>query len=555
MLRLETVMWRQPIFVLLGALCALAGGLHAQTVVLTPNTPVLNPAGGTLTFTATLSYATPPAVLAFTTTLPSGWTYLSTSGPSSLNAPPANTSGTLNWFYTPPTPGSPASFTFDVSYPGSLTGLQPLSTTSVTRETVNSNTATTTAGPTVSVVAPTGLFTWVGDGSGNGDWNTAANWTPNGVPNATGAAIIAAQINSGTATISSGISVTLQSLVLAGGTLNNLGTVTLKDASSAWTGGVITGAGQLINSSGAQFAASGTASHDFNGQTLANQGSFVWTGAGNLRSGGGGAILNASGAKFIDASSTGTTTATRMTASGFTGNFTFTNAGVYQKTGAGETKVEIPFTNTGTVIVSAGNLHFDTTFALNGGVINVATGATTQLDLGLTVNPGATLIGGGTVQGNVTVGAATGSQALVSPGDTIGTLTIQGNLTLLATSTLLIDLAGTGQGSTFDHLSVSGTATVGGNLNLSLAQSFPLYNLPAGTQFTVLTAGTLTGAFSNAANGTRLTTTAGDGSFLVNYAGNSVVLSNFVPIPEPSTYALLACGLGALALVAHRRKR
>jgi hypothetical protein len=541
-------MLRQPIFALLLALAALAGGLRAQTIVLTSNTPVLNPAGGTLTFTTTVSYATPPAVLAFSTTLPSGWTYLSTNGPSSLNAPPANTSGTLNWFYTPPTPASPTSFTFNVSYPRTVTGLQPLTTTSATRETVNSNNTTTTTGPTVNVVAPTGLFTWVGDTNGTGDWNTAANWNPNGVPNATGNAIIAAQLSSGTATISSGASITLQSLLLLGGTLNNLGTVTLKDATSSWNGGVITGAGQLINSSGAQLMASGNASHDFNGQTLTNQGDFVWTGSGNLRSGSGGTITNASGAKFIDASVSGSTTPMRMTASGFTGNFTFANAGTYQKTGTGETKIEIPFTNTGTVLVSAGNLHFDTTFTMSGGVVNVAPGATAQLDLGLTVSSGK-LIGGGTVQANVT------NSGLISAGDTIGTLTIQGNLTLLGTSVLLVDLAGTGKGTTYDFFSVNGTATLGGNLKLSLSQSFPLYSIPAGTQFTVLTATSLTGTFANAPNGSVLRATGGNGDFLVSYTGNSVVLSNFVPIPEPSTYALLAGGLGALALVAHRRRK
>ena len=40
--------------------------------------------------------------------------------------------------------------------------------------------------------------------------------------------------------------------------------------------------------------------------------------------------------------------------------------------------------------------------------------------------------------------------------------------------------------------------------------------------------GTLTGTFSNAANGARLTTSDGYGSFVVNYTAHAVTLGNFV---------------------------
>ncbi len=78
--------------------------------------------------------------------------------------------------------------------------------------------------------------------------------------------------------------------------------------------------------------------------------------------------------------------------------------------------------------------------------------------------------------------------------------------------------------------------------------------------FTVVTATNLTGAFTNVANGQRLFTSDGLGSFQINYGAgsafalNSVVLTNFVPIPEPSTYALLGLGL-LVMLVASRRRR
>ena len=46
----------------------------------------------------------------------------------------------------------------------------------------------------------------------------------------------------------------------------------------------------------------------------------------------------------------------------------------------------------------------------------------------------------------------------------------------------------------------------------------------------------------------------GVGNFFVSQAGNNLVL-NFSPIPEPSTWALLVTGLGALAFTTLRRRR
>ncbi len=73
-------------------------------------------------------------------------------------------------------------------------------------------------------------------------------------------------------------------------------------------------------------------------------------------------------------------------------------------------------------------------------------------------------------------------------------------------------------------------------------------------------AGGLTGAFANVANGAQLATSDGRGIFQVNYgagsafAANSVVLSNFVPVPEPSTYVLLGVGAIVVVIVGRRRR-
>jgi hypothetical protein len=146
------------------------------------------------------------------------------------------------------------------------------------------------------------------------------------------------------------------------------------------------------------------------------------------------------------------------------------------------------------------------------------------------------------IAGNGTIAApAVNVGGFLFPGLTTGTLTITGNLTLLSTSMLLLEIGGTTQGSSYDLVGVGGTAALGGNLLVGLWNSF----VPApGATFTVLTSNGLTGAFANVANGARVMTNDHLASFQVNYGPgsafgvNAVVLSNFSAVPEPSTWAL-----------------
>ena len=79
---------------------------------------------------------------------------------------------------------------------------------------------------------------------------------------------------------------------------------------------------------------------------------------------------------------------------------------------------------------------------------------------------------------------------------------------------------------------VTGDAFLGGNLQLALLNNF--LPSPAST-LTIFDARSISGAFANIANGQRLPTTDGLGSFLVNYGPGSsfdptrIVLSNFAP--------------------------
>ena len=73
--------------------------------------------------------------------------------------------------------------------------------------------------------------------------------------------------------------------------------------------------------------------------------------------------------------------------------------------------------------------------------------------------------------------------------------------------------------------------------------------------WTLLTSGNLSGfnASDFAINDSSFTNSLGIGSFFVSSAGNSIFL-NFTPMPEPSTWAMIAVGLGLTAFAAWRRR-
>lgn len=142
---------------------------------------------------------------------------------------------------------------------------------------------------------------------------------------------------------------------------------------------------------------------------------------------------------------------------------------------------------------------------------------------GVTVNSGATLGGNGTVDSTVIVN----SGGTVALGESAGQLAVE-ELILLVDSTFAVELTGSGgvAGTDFDQL-VAGSASIGGNLTVSLLDSFEPDALDS---FTVLTAMSLSGNIGNVTNGRRLDTMGGEGSFLVHYNGSSksVVLSDFM---------------------------
>jgi autotransporter-associated beta strand protein len=146
-----------------------------------------------------------------------------------------------------------------------------------------------------------------------------------------------------------------------------------------------------------------------------------------------------------------------------------------------------------------GDTEYDGGTLIRGGTLVAGSGVT--LGDGDVVVDGGTLVNNGQLAGDVTVlkgqlqgsGGIDGSlvsNGFISPGNSPGTLTIGGNLTLKPKSTLGIEVASSGS---FDKLSVGGAAALDGTVVVSLLGGF----VPeGGEKFKILTAGgPVTGRF------------------------------------------------------------
>jgi T5SS/PEP-CTERM-associated repeat protein len=220
------------------------------------------------------------------------------------------------------------------------------------------------------------------------------------------------------------------------------------------------------------------------------------------------------------------------------------------------------------------------------GILKLQGGTLAAASIGSIASPSGQIQGAfewtsGTLHAGVVHSTSLVNQAgKLAPGLPIGRTAIDGNYTQLAAAAMEIEIGGAVATTEHDFVSLEGSASLNGALQLALASAF----MPTPDQtFTILESlGGITGAFSNVANGQRLATVELGGTFQVNYGAGSafdpkkIVLSNFeidanldflqrqrrfgqAPsraaaiggVPEPS--AAILAGLAALGLAAASR--
>ncbi|WP_126113660.1 autotransporter domain-containing protein [Bosea sp. Tri-49] len=163
------------------------------------------------------------------------------------------------------------------------------------------------------------------------------------------------------------------------------------------------------------------------------------------------------------------TTGSANSSTSFSGSITGT--GGLTKTGTGTFTLTGTSSYSGATTVNAGKL------VVNGSVANSV----------MTVNSGAELGGTGTVGGIVANASGT-----VAPGNSIGTLTVSGNVAFASGSTYQVEVNAAGQS---DRIVASGIATLSGGTVAVLAENG---NYAASTSYTILTAnGGVSGRFAS----------------------------------------------------------
>ncbi len=231
------------------------------------------------------------------------------------------------------------------------------------------------------------------------------------------------------------------------------------------------------------------------------------------------------------------------------------------KSGMGKWVLAGANTYTGNTTIAGGTLALGSSGSIGSSSgIAVASGATFDVSavLGgysLGVSGAQTLSGGGTVNGAVTIGA----NGTLSPGNSPGVLTFNGNLALNSGSTTLMQIAGSTAGIGYDQILVSGQITFGGRLNIVSDASFHLDQAGSYHLFNFISK---VGNFDFVTvSGTALVNAGGMwsgamGGFDYTFAQGTGVLdvSPFTTIPEPATYAAIFGSLILAGVVIRRRR-
>ncbi len=243
------------------------------------------------------------------------------------------------------------------------------------------------------------VFTWTN--FAGGDWNHAANWTPNLVPGSNDSVVISGLTLQGPGTFTVTLdtpadcaSVTIDTGLVRTPTLTGSGTLTVRE-SLLWRGGTMSGSGRTVIESGATLTLE-TVNAFGNGPTVNTRtlelgGVTHWMTAGNLNLNNA-IITNRPGAVF-HALGSGTLNRTA-------GTSRFDNAGTFRKSvNAGVTMIgsSVSFNNYAAVEIETGTLLCNGGFT-NQGAVHVAANATNRLAGGGTATGTFSALVGGVVE-------------------------------------------------------------------------------------------------------------------------------------------------------------
>jgi len=300
---------------------------------------------------------------------------------------------------------------------------------------------------------------------------------------------------------------------VSGGTLTGTGAVNI-NGGGGWTGGTMSGTGTTTFNNALSLSGGSSNTRLISGRTVNFAGTTTWSNGGTSL----GSIATANGATlnntgvWLDQISNGQAITSSGTPS------TFNNSGTYIKSGATTTDLSaIRLFNTGTIDVQTSVINLPANFANAG-----------------------KLMGRGTLATNILT-----NNGRVAPGESTGTLTIAGSFVQSGTGSLDIELQ---DPLNRDQLKVTGSATVGGTLNLIC---FANCSFAIGQSITILDAApnALTGTFASV-----VVSGFSINDFTVTYdRANGDVLLNAVAVPEPDTWALFLGGGSLIFLLRGRR--
>ncbi len=300
-------------------------------------------------------------------------------------------------------------------------------------------------------------FTITGAGQGNqvawvnangGDWSNGSNWSTGNPPTATDTAVIVLPgtymvtldtdaavsvlvlgdgtneqgltISGTTFTVNTSLTVANMAILWVDGNITGDGIVDVNGTLS-WTTGTIDGNALVRIDATAMMTMSDVGTKTLDQRQLVNNGALEWV-RGDIVLANDAVIINDTEGQLL-ASPNGS----------ISGAGLIYNAGTFEQTESDSTQVQVPFNNDGTVLLSAGYLVFENDFYHE---------------------PGALIQGVGTLDiANATI---TGFEGDIGPGTSPGILSVEGDLTLGASSTVFVEIDGTTIGTEYDRLDVSG---------------------------------------------------------------------------------------------------